>query len=161
MSIELVNSKFPVAKNTKGKKDEKNVQFTFLQIFTSPSPPSKFRTKMNALSRFNRLTSSPYGVSSLSKSLSAFHKPQTSRLFSSSNPQQEYDSPKVSTQRFPGAKDMFLNQELNKVCKTNEVQFFADYEASSGNYIVDSDGNRYLDMFQQIASLPLGYNHPR
>merc|ERR1712048_1162676 len=37
---------------------------------------------------------------------------------------------------------------------------FGDYSRSTGCYMVDADGNRMLDMFMQIASLPLGYNHP-
>merc|ERR1719375_1091794 len=37
---------------------------------------------------------------------------------------------------------------------------FGDYSRSTGCYIVDADGNRMLDMFMQIASLPLGSNHP-
>lgn len=36
------------------------------------------------------------------------------------------------------------------------MHFFADFEKCKGNYFVDVDGNRYLDVFQQIASIPIG-----
>ena len=39
---------------------------------------------------------------------------------------------------------------------SKEVLFFVDYERSRGNYVVDADGNVMLDLYQQIASLPLG-----
>ena len=39
---------------------------------------------------------------------------------------------------------------------TKGMSYFVDFEKSKGNYIVDADGNILLDVFQQIASMPLG-----
>merc|ERR1712212_1263878 len=60
----------------------------------------------------------------------------------------------------PGAKSTRLKNELSKIQEMSTVTFFADYANSLGNYIKDVDGNTYLDCFMQIASIPLGYNHP-
>lgn len=49
---------------------------------------------------------------------------------------------------------------LNKVFDARAAYFVADYDQSIGNYLVDVDGNTYLDVYAQISSIPLGYNNP-
>lgn len=56
---------------------------------------------------------------------------------------------------------MRMKSQLSQTQETGAVKYFVDMEASRGNYVVDVDGNRMLDMFSHIASLPIGYNHPR
>lgn len=60
----------------------------------------------------------------------------------------------------PGPESRKAFERLSEVQECSAVTMFVDYEKSRGNYIVDADGNRLLDCFSQIASLPLGYNHP-
>lgn len=67
--------------------------------------------------------------------------------------------PSVTT-ALPGPVTKKLKAKMDPIHQAPSVKFFADYEKSFGNYLVDADGNIFLDMFMQISSLPLGYNHP-
>ena len=69
-------------------------------------------------------------------------------------------APPPSHSPFLGPRSVALKQELTSMQEMSTVTFFADYEKSYGNYLTDVDGNTYLDCFMQIASIPLGYNHP-
>jgi 4-aminobutyrate aminotransferase/(S)-3-amino-2-methylpropionate transaminase len=60
----------------------------------------------------------------------------------------------------PGPESQKAVQELDKVFDVRSYNMMANYEKSCGNYIADVDGNMLLDVYAQIASIPLGYNNP-
>lgn len=71
----------------------------------------------------------------------------------------EPEHPKMLT-TIPGPKSQNEMKKLEKFSSAMPVHFFVDYRSSAGNYIVDADGNQLLDLYGQISSLPIGYNHP-
>jgi 4-aminobutyrate aminotransferase/(S)-3-amino-2-methylpropionate transaminase len=60
----------------------------------------------------------------------------------------------------PGPRAKALTEDLKTIFDTNNINMMADFKSSIGNYIIDPDGNTLLDVFAQIASIPLGYNNP-
>ncbi|CAH6721305.1 4-aminobutyrate aminotransferase [[Candida] jaroonii] len=70
----------------------------------------------------------------------------------------EPTGPKVV--QFPGPISTAKKESLHKVFDSRATYFVVDYKKSIGNYIVDVDGNTFLDVYAQIASIPLGYNNP-
>uniref|UniRef100_A0A0A9YM18 (S)-3-amino-2-methylpropionate transaminase n=1 Tax=Lygus hesperus TaxID=30085 RepID=A0A0A9YM18_LYGHE len=72
----------------------------------------------------------------------------------------EPEGPSMKTSSVPGPKSQQLIKELEKIQQAGSVALFADYDKSIGNYMVDVDDNVFLDVFSQIASIPVGYNHP-
>ncbi|SCU89310.1 LAFA_0E17216g1_1 [Lachancea sp. 'fantastica'] len=73
----------------------------------------------------------------------------------------EPTAPVVKTSAIPGPESVKELEALGKVFDARPAYFMADYEKSVGNYIVDADGNTYLDLYAQIASIALGYNNPK
>ena len=55
----------------------------------------------------------------------------------------------------PGPKSMKAIQDLDKVFDTRSLNMMANYQDSYGNYIADLDGNVLLDVYAQIASIPV------
>ncbi|KAM0364764.1 hypothetical protein ACHAPK_010154, partial [Fusarium culmorum] len=71
----------------------------------------------------------------------------------------EPNGPEAKTEIL-GPKGIALQKELNTHLDSRTVNIMCDYEKSQGNYLVDVDGNTFLDAYSQIASIPVGYNNP-
>ena len=67
--------------------------------------------------------------------------------------------PMISTP-IPGPKSQKAIAELDRIFDTRSLNMLANYQQSYGNYIADPDGNILLDVYAQIASIPVGYNNP-
>ncbi|UKZ82295.1 hypothetical protein TrVFT333_010081 [Trichoderma virens FT-333] len=74
--------------------------------------------------------------------------------------QGEPDAPVLKTSSIPGAQSSKRIAELSEVFDTRSINMMTDYTKSVGNYIADPDGNYLLDVYAQIASIPVGYNNP-
>ncbi|KAL2171092.1 hypothetical protein VTG60DRAFT_3783 [Thermothelomyces hinnuleus] len=83
----------------------------------------------------------------------------SARAMSSFYADWEPESPSVKTP-IPGPKSKATIAELDEVFDTRSLNMLTDYTRSAGNYIADLDGNVLLDVYAQIASIPLGYNNP-
>lgn len=84
----------------------------------------------------------------------------TQRMQSSLASLKEPSEPTVVTSAIPGPQGLALKEKLNEIQLSSGIMLFIDYERSIGNYIADVDGNLLLDVYSQISSIPLGYNHP-
>ncbi|KAI9723501.1 MAG: 4-aminobutyrate transaminase [Chrysothrix sp. TS-e1954] len=60
----------------------------------------------------------------------------------------------------PGPKSKEAIKDLDRVFDTRSLNMIANYRESFGNYIADLDGNVLLDVYAQIASIPVGYSNP-
>ncbi len=55
---------------------------------------------------------------------------------------------------------MTVHDRLGKHILADGYPMIMDIEKSHGSYIVDENGDEYLDMFSMFASASIGYNHP-
>lgn len=60
----------------------------------------------------------------------------------------------------PGPKTEALRARHAAFADARPIHVYQDARASRGNYLVDVDGNTFLDIYGHIATVPVGYNHP-
>ncbi len=60
----------------------------------------------------------------------------------------------------PGPRTEALRARHAAFADARPIHVYQDGRASRGNYLVDVDGNVFLDIYGHIATVPVGYNHP-
>ena len=60
----------------------------------------------------------------------------------------------------PGPESKTAIKHLDKVFDIRSLNMMANFQNSFGNYLADPDGNVLLDVYAQIASIPVGYSNP-
>ena len=60
----------------------------------------------------------------------------------------------------PGPESKKAIKHLDRVFDIRSLNMMANYQNSFGNYLADLDGNVLLDVYAQIASIPVGYSNP-
>jgi 4-aminobutyrate aminotransferase/(S)-3-amino-2-methylpropionate transaminase len=58
---------------------------------------------------------------------------------------------------FPGPKTKASIEKFGERMDNRAIAFPSDLSKSKGNYVVDPDGNQYLDMFTNISTIAVGY----
>jgi len=58
----------------------------------------------------------------------------------------------------PRGRDLAERHAAHQDART--VFVYQDAKRSLGNYLIDVDGNTFLDIYTHIATVPVGYNHP-
>ncbi|KAI4116107.1 MAG: hypothetical protein LQ345_003419 [Seirophora villosa] len=105
--------------------------------------------------------SAPRYISSASKqaatvaAASMHETPYTDHAFIPNEPM----APRVITS-IPGPESKKAIAKLDRVFDIRSLNMMANYRNSFGNYIADPDGNVLLDVYAQIASIPVGYSNP-
>ena len=71
----------------------------------------------------------------------------------------EPQGPRIRTS-IPGPESKKAIEHLDQTFDIRSLNMMANYQNSFGNYIADLDGNVLLDVYAQIASIPVGYSNP-
>ena len=116
-------------------------------------PLTRFATFRPVAARLLATKTEPVRASAATAQV-AYETPPSNAFFAD-----EPAGPMIRTE-IPGPKSKQAIADLNRVFDTRSLNMLTNYQQSYGNYIADLDGNVLLDVYAQIASIPVGYSNP-